>query len=73
MKRYAALFLPAYGVTLIAVPVAMMLDHLGRGATLPGAVAVLPIWLFFTALFALPFVLGGPRLPVSCNSSSKTG
>jgi|GEM_PF-5181657 len=59
MKRLIALFVPAYCVTLIAVPVSAMIDHLGRGATPPNAVAVLPLWVVYTALFALPFALLG--------------
>lgn len=57
MNQFLALFLPAYGVTLIAVPVAMMIDHLGRGATPLGAIAVLPLWAMYAAVFAVPFVL----------------
>lgn len=62
MKRFLALFVPAYSVTLIAVPMAAMIDHLGRGATLWGAVAVLPLWVIYTASCALPFVLPGAGL-----------
>lgn len=68
MNRYLALFLPAYGVTLIAVPVAMMIDHLGRGATPLRAISVLPLWEFYAALFAIPFALpaAGLALLLQC-------
>lgn len=56
MRGFLALFLPAYGVTLTAVPIVMVIDHLGRGATLLHAVAVSPLWLIYTIPFALPFV-----------------
>jgi hypothetical protein len=62
MKQFGMLFAPAYGVTLIAVPVAMVLDHLGRGATPLRAMAVLPLWVCVTSLFALPFVLAAAGL-----------
>lgn len=57
MKPLLALFIPAYGVTLIAVPVTMLLDQLGRGAAPLAALAVLPIWALYTALLALLFIL----------------
>lgn len=62
MKQYLALLLPAFGVTVTAVPVAMVIDHLGRGATVLRALAVLPFWLLYTVLFALPFLLPGAAL-----------
>lgn len=57
MNRYLALLVPAYGVTLMGVPIAAMIDHLGRGATPVRALAVLPLWVIYAALFALPFLL----------------
>lgn len=62
MKAFLALFLPAYGVTMVAVPVSSMLDHLGREATVMRALAALPIWVVGTALLALPFILAGAGL-----------
>lgn len=59
MKQFQALFLTACGVALIAGPVALMIDHLGRGAAPLQAAAVLPIWIISTALFALPFAMAG--------------
>lgn len=62
MKQYLDLVLPAFGLTLTAIPVAMAIDHLGRGASVLRALAVLPLWVLYTALFALPFLLPGAAL-----------
>lgn len=57
LKLFLDLFRPAYGVTLVAIPIASMIDHLGREATPWGAVAALPIWVWSAAFFALPFIV----------------
>lgn len=59
MQAYLRLLFPAAQVTLIAVPIAMMIDHLGRGASLLRALATLPLWFPYALLFGLPFLLVG--------------
>lgn len=55
--NYPALLLPAYGVTLIAVPIAMTLDTMGRGAEPYLFLTVPALTCLYTGMFALPFVL----------------
>lgn len=68
MSHFRALFLPGYGVSLVAVPVAATLDHLACGATPWMALVALPLWVWSTLFFALPFASAGAAVAAGIQS-----